>query len=124
VPTLRIGTHSTRALTRWCALTIAVLAILPFTPPFSTCELGALLADRTLQREAPAERKSSGPSIADAVYFLELAGDDDKELLKHLSLVAAPVPVLASATVAGPSPWLVPIVHDRLSLVSSPILRV
>jgi hypothetical protein len=58
------------------------------------------------------------------VYFLELAGDDDKEQLKHLSLVAAPVPVPASATVAGPSPWLVPIVHDQFSLVSSPILRV
>ena len=108
---------------RWCALTIAVLAILPFTPPFSTCDLGTLLADRTLQKEAPAEGKSSGPSIADAVYFLESAADD-KEHLKHLSAVDSPSPVRASATVAGPSPWLVPIVHDQFSLVSSPILRV
>ena len=123
MPTLRIGTDSSRALMRWCALTIAVLAILPFTPPFSTCDLGARLADRTLQREAPAEGKSSGPSIADAVFFLESAGDD-KELVKHLSLAAAQVPVPATATVAGPSPWLVPIVHEQLSLVSSSILRV
>jgi hypothetical protein len=123
VPTLRIETNSSRVLMRWCALTIAVLAILPFTPPFSTCDLGALLADRTLQKEASTEGKSSGPSIADAVYFLESAGDD-KELVKHLSLVSVPLLVSPSATVDGPSPWLVPIVHDQLSLVSSPILRV
>ena len=123
MPTLRIGTNSSRALMRWSALTIAVLAILPFTPPFSTCDLGALLADRTLQKEAAAEGKSSGPSIADAVYFLESAGDD-KDLVKHLSLAATPVPVPASAAADGPSPWLAPIVHDQLSLVSSPILRV
>jgi hypothetical protein len=108
---------------RWCAFTIAVLAILPFTPPFSTCDLNTLVADRTLQKDTPSEGQPSGPSIADAVYFLEAAGDD-KEHLKHLSLVDAPLPVRASATADGPSPWLVPIVHDQLSLVSSPILRV
>ena len=108
---------------RWCALTIAVLAILPFTPPFSTCDLGALFSDRTLKQEAPAQGKSSGPSIDDAVYFLESAADD-KEHLKHLPLADAPLPVRANATVDGPAPWLVPIAHDQLSLVSSPILRV
>jgi hypothetical protein len=123
VPTLRIENRSSCALMRWCALTIAVLAMLPFTPPFSTCDLGVLFADRTLQRETPAEGKSSGPSIADAVYFLESAADD-KEHLKHLSPADSPLPVRASATADGPSPWLVPIVHDPFSLVSSPILRV
>ena len=107
---------------RWCALTIAVLAMLPFTPPFSTCDLGALVADRALQNETPAEKKSTGPSIADAIYFLESAADD-KEHLKHL-LVDAPSPGRALTTPDSPPLWLVPIVHEQFGLVSSPILRV
>jgi len=107
---------------RWCALTIAVFAMLPFTPPFSTCDLGALVADRAVQKDAPAEKKSTGPSIADAIYLLESAGDD-KEHQKHL-LVDAPLPGRALAAPDSPPLWLVPIVHDQFALVASPILRV
>jgi hypothetical protein len=109
---------------RWCALTIAILAILPFTPPFSTCDLNTLVADRTLQKDAPSEGQPNGPSIADAAPFLASAGDD-KEHLRHLALAAAAqLPIAVSAAADGPLPQLVPIARDQLSLVSSPILRV
>jgi len=124
VLTLRIGTRSSRALMRWCALTIAILAILPFTPPFSTCDLNSLVADRTLQKEAPSEGQSSGPSIADAAFFLASVGDDKEHLKNLASAVAVQLPFAVSANPAGPSPSLVPVPHDQLSLVASSVLRI
>jgi len=89
-----------------CALTLAVLGVLPFTPPFATCDLDAFVATRTVHRQAPVGGSSSGPSIMDEVYVLSLVGEA-KEYLKQLALTpAAPLPtdLRAAASVALPGP--------------------
>ena len=123
--TLLIRTASSRALMRWCALAIAVLAIVPFTPPFSTFDLRALGADRAMSKGVPTNERPRGPSINDAVFFLESCGEDK---LHPRHLIPAAARQLPVAVNAGPerslTPWLRPLVHDRLGLVASPILRI
>lgn len=102
---------------------MAVLAVLPFTPPFSICDFSVFVAARTVHGNAPAEGQSHGPSIADAVFYLSSLGDTN-ETLKNLSSMpaadAAPIPVASAAS----SPHLAPGEHPSLSLRSSTVLRI
>ena len=114
---------SFHAVSRWCALTLALLAASPFTAPFSTCDLGMLMGRSVVQRGEPAERPSQQPLVADAAVSLESV-DDTSNTLKDLASVPAALPLGASApepqrSISHSSPR-----HLRVSLLSSSVLRI
>ena len=119
----RLWPSSFHAVSRWCALTLALLAASPFTAPFSTCDFGMLMGRRIVQRAEPLERPSQ-PLIADAAIALESVDDDTSNALKDLASVPAALPLGASllepqGAIGHASPR-----HIPFSLLSSPVLRI
>jgi hypothetical protein len=107
-----------------CALTLAVLAASPFTAPFSTCDLGILVAGNAVHRNGPTEVPSRAPSIADAVFFLASVGVTT-ESMKNLALAPAALPPMTSGVPASRrSLRNASSEHVPFGLVSSPVLRI
>jgi hypothetical protein len=107
---------------RACALTLVALAAAPFTAPFSTCDLGLLMARRVVHSE-PVDQSSQEPSIADAAFSLTSV-DDTCKTLKNLGLAHDVVPFAAAVHGARASHRDSPHRQIRLSLVSSAVLRI
>ena len=112
-------THSARALSWWCALTLTVLTVLPFTPPFSTCNLSALFSGRVLHSVPGSTR---GPSIAGGAFPVA-PGGEGKEL-KDLASALVVLPAAMNLFAPGLPLRLASSAHAPLSLVSSPVLRI
>lgn len=93
----------TRSVARWrlgCALVLAVLAALPFTAPFSTCNLAMLMGDShtAVHLEQPL---SVGASV-DAPHDASPGPMLDEESFKDVTLAAsALVPFLSSARISS-----------------------
>ena len=103
---------------------LAVLASLPFTSPFSTCNLGLFVAGRVVHRNAPSEGPSRGPSIADAVFFLASIGDVE-EALKNLAEASTARQTIAFRTASSRTVlWVVSRARATVAPVSSPVLRI
>jgi hypothetical protein len=111
-----------RAALRACALVMAVLAVLPFTAPFSTCKLGVFVTTQSVHGNAPVPGESRGPSIADAIVYLASVADKDtlKNLASAPSVHSRPAPLLLAGR---PLPFTS---SDQasLGLVSSSVLRI
>ena len=111
-----------RALMRACALALVALAAVPFTAPFSTCDLGLLMGRPVVQRS-----ESNGPSeeplIADAGFSLASV-DDTCKALKDLSLALAVIPFASIVPGVSASRHDAPPPHIRFTLVSSSVLRI
>jgi hypothetical protein len=126
VRTLRFRQRSSslHAISRWCALTLALLAASPVTAPFSTFDLGTLKAGNTLHRYGPVEGSSIGSSIADAVFFLAPVGAMTEDL-KNLAW-APTVSSLFASSVRGSRGFFANASsqHAPFSLVTSAVLRV
>jgi hypothetical protein len=107
-----------------CALTLAALAASPFTAPFSTCDLGILVAGNAVHRNEPAEIPSRATSIADAAFFLASV-DVTTESMKNLALAPTALPPMVSG-VPTARRSLRNMSSERVpfGLLSSPVLRI
>jgi hypothetical protein len=124
VVTLRLSRlrAGARATLRGCALAVAVLSVLPFTAPFSTCNLGVFVTARTVHDSVPVPGESRSPSIADAIVYL--ASVADKDSLKNLAFTPAPHPRPTPMLLAGRPLPFTSSDQASLALVSSSILRI
>jgi len=100
-----------------------VLAVLPFTPPFSTCDLSALVLGRALYRDSGVPGSSRGPSIAGGAFTVAPAGEG-KETLKDLAWTLVAQAAAVNVLDRGLSLRLASSAHAPLNLVSSPVLRI
>jgi hypothetical protein len=118
----RYRPSSFHTASRWCALTLALLAASPFTAPFSTCDLGMLMGRSVFQRSEPVE-PSQPPLIADAAFSLESV-DDTSNTLKDMALTLTALPLGSSVLeTQGPLDDSSPR-HIPISLRSLSVLRI
>jgi hypothetical protein len=110
------------AVSRWCALALAVLSALPFTAPFSTFDLRLTQATKVVHRSLPVEGPVYAPSIADAEFFFSSIGVPED--LKNLALAAATASPFRAGVTTAPFTANVFSAHAAFALVASPILRI